>query len=198
MKFRTLLHALLFGVLTAIVGIAIIYGVQCLYGDPEPLFIDTYTCTLTDASEQVYDGDTIKDVRVLLLKHPFGKWEYGEYWPGVHITERGVEIQTDIRIAGIDTPEKRVSTKNADGSKRSEASRAREKAAALASRQALIDLLKANDNKFSISDPMDGKYAGRTVVDVAVNEMDVATLLIQKGHAKPYDGGTKPDWGWGQ
>ncbi|MXY99821.1 hypothetical protein F4Y93_03915 [Candidatus Poribacteria bacterium] len=197
MKPRTLLHALLFGALVAIVGTAIIFGVLCLYGD-EPLFIDTYNCTLTDVSEQVYDGDTIKDVRVLLMKHPFDKSEYGEYWPGLHITERGVEIETDIRIAGIDTPEKRVSTKNADGSKRSEASRSREKAAALASRQALIDLLRSNDNRFSISDPINGKYAGRTVADVAVGEMDVATLLIQKGYAKPYDGGTKPDWGWGK
>lgn len=189
------LYALLFGLLLAVVGTALYYGILCVWGDP--LFIDTYNCVLVDTDKQVYDGDTIKDVRVVLVEHDFEKWQYGEYWPGVHITEKGVEIQTDIRIAGIDTPEKRTSTKNADGSLRSEASRQREKAAAAASRQALIDLLKANDNKFSLSDPIHGKYAGRTVADLAVGEMDVATLLIQQGHAKPYDGGTKPDWGWG-
>ena len=197
-RVKTLLYALLFGSLVAIVGTALIMGLQCVWGNPDALFIDTYDCVLIDAEKQVYDGDTLKDVRVLLLKHPFHESDYGERWPGVHITARGVEIQTDIRIAGIDTPEKRTSTKNADGSLRSEASRQREKAAAQGSRQALIDLLKANNNRFSISDPIHGKYAGRTVADVAVNEMDVATYLIERGHAKAYDGGTKPDWGWGQ
>jgi len=197
-RLKTLLYALLFGSLVAIVGTALVMGLQCVWGNPEPLFIDTYDCTLSDVDKQVYDGDTIKDVRVLLLEHPFHVSDYGERWPGVHITERGVEIETDIRIAGIDTPEKRVSTKNADGSPRSEASRQRERSAALASRQALIDLLKTNGNQFSISDPIHGKYAGRTVADVAVNERDVATYLIEKGHAKPYDGGKKPDWGWGK
>lgn len=196
MNFRTLLHALLFGILVAIVGTAIFYGVQCLYGDQ--LFIDTYNCTLADADEQVYDGDTLKDVRVLLFEHPFAKSDYGEYWPGVHITERGVEIETDIRIAGIDTPEKRVSTKNADGSRRSEASRERERTAAYASRDALIELLKSNNNRFTISDPIHGKYAGRTVADVAIKETDVAIFLIRNGHAKPYDGGRKPNWQWGE
>jgi len=196
MNLRILLHALLFGVLVVIVGVAILYGVRCLYGD-QPLFIDTHDCRLANR-EQVYDGDTIKDVRVLLLKHSFEKWEQGEYWPGVHITEQGVEIETDIRIAGIDTPEKRPSTKNPDGSLRSKASREKEKTAALASRKALIELLNSNDNRFSISDPVHGKYAGRTVADVAVNEMDVATYLIEGGHAKLYDGGTKPNWNWGR
>ena len=197
-RLKNLLYAVLFGALIAIVGTALVIGLQCVWGNPEPLFIDTYDSTLADAEKQVYDGDTIKDVRVLLLEHPFHVSDYGERWPGVHITERGVEIQTDIRIAGIDTPEKRTSTKNPDGSLRSEASRQREKAAAFASRQALIDLLRSNDNRFSISDPIHGKYAGRTVADVAINEIDVATTLIEKGHAKPYDGGTKPIWGWGK
>ena len=196
MRHTHVLYALLFGVLLAIVGTALYYGILCVWGDP--LFIDTYDCVLADADKQVYDGDTIKDVRVVLIEHDFEEWRYGEYWPGVHITEKGIEIQTDIRIAGIDTPEKRTSTKNADGTLRSEASRQREKAAALASRQALIDLLKSNDNRFSLSDPIHGKYAGRTVADLAVGEMDVAIYLIERGHAKPYDGGTKPDWGWGQ
>ena len=196
-RLKTLLYAVLFGSLVAIVGTALVIGLQCVWGN-EPLFIDTYDSTLADADKQIYDGDTLKDVRVLLLKHPFDESDYGEKWPGVHITDRGVEIETDIRIAGIDTPEKRVSTKNADGSPRSEASRVKEKTAALASRQALIDLLKENDNRFSISDPIHGKYAGRTVADVAVNEIDVATYLIEKGHAKSYDGGTKPDWNWGR
>ncbi|MCY3723314.1 MAG: thermonuclease family protein [Candidatus Poribacteria bacterium] len=191
-----LLYSILWGVVFLLIAFTLVLCHQCVFGE-SPLFIDAYNCILSDADVQVYDGDTIKDVRVLLLEQDFEKWQLGEYWPGVHITERGVEIQTDIRIAGIDTPEKRTPTKNADGSPRSQASRQREKAAAAASRQALILMLKSNGNHFSISDPIHGKYAGRTVADVHVNEVDVATYLIQKGHAKFYDGGTKPEWNWG-
>jgi len=190
---RSFLFTLAWAVAFLLMAFMLVVGYQCVFGQ---LFIDSLDCTLSDI-EQVYDGDTIRDVRVLLIRHPFNEYDSGEYWPGVHITEKGVEIETDIRIAGIDTPEKRTSTKNPDGSLRSEASRAREKAAAAAARQALMDLLKANHLKFSISGAKHGKYAGRTVADVAVNERDVATYLIEKGHAKAYDGGTKPDWEWG-
>ena len=190
---RPLLYSILWGIVFLLVAFMLVLGYQCVFGD-----FEIYNCILIDLDKQVYDGDTLKDVRVLILRYDFIPEEYGTPWPGVHITDRGVEIETDIRIAGIDTPEKRTSTKNPDGSLRSEASRQREKAAASASRQSLMDLLKENKNHFSISDPIHGKYAGRTVADVAVNEMDVATYLIQKGHAKAYDGGTKPDWGWGK
>lgn len=191
---RYSLYMVLWGLSILLIAFALVLGYECVFGD----VVNTYNCTLTDPDQQVYDGDTLKDVRVLVHTHDFIPEEYGHVWPGVHITERGVEIETDIRIAGIDTPEKRTSTKNADGSLRSEASRQREKAAAAASRQALIDLLKANGNRFSLSNPIHGKYAGRTVADVAIKELDVASLLIQQGHARSYDGGTKPDWGWGK
>lgn len=192
MKSAHLFYVLLFGILVVMFGIAVFY--YAWGNEPET----TYNCRLTTPEKQVYDGDTLKDVRVLIYRYDFIPEEYGNPWLGVHVTERGVEIETDIRIAGIDTPEKRVSTKNPDGSLRSEASRERERSAAAASRQALIDLLKANDNRFSISDPIHGKYAGRVVADVAIRELDVASMLIQQGHAKAYDGGRKPDWGWGK
>lgn len=190
---RPLLYSILWGLAFLLMAFTFVLGYQCVFGD-----FEIYDCLLTDPDKQIYDGDTLKDVRVLIHKHDFIPEEYGHPWPGVYITKRGIEIETDIRIARIDTPEKRTSTKNADGSLRSEASRQREKDAAKASRQALIDLLKANNNRFSISDPILGKYAGRTVADVAIKEIDVASILIQAGHAKPYDGGTKPDWGWGR
>ena len=145
---------------------------------------------------QVYDGDTLKDVRVKVFD--FGSTEFGEVWAGVYVAQDGVYVKTDIRVNGIDTPEKRVSTKNADGSKRSEASRTRERQAAYASRQALVDLLKSNNLRVQLSNPIHGKYAGRTVADVSVGGVDVAEFLIKAGHAKPYAGGTKPDWGWGK
>ncbi len=188
-----LLYAVLYGLSILLIAFALVLAYECVFGEMP----NTYNCVLVDVEKQVYDGDTLKDVRVLIHRYDFIPEAYGNPWPGVFITKRGIEIETDIRIAGIDTPEKRASTKNADGSLRSEASRAKEKAAALASRQALIDLLKANGNRFSLSDPILGKYAGRTVADVAVNEIDVATTLIRLGHAKPYFGGTKPEWNWG-
>lgn len=187
-------YSLLWGIAFLLMAFLFVMGYECVFGDMP----NTYNCTLTDVEKQVYDGDTLKDVRVLIHGYDFIPEDYGTPWPGVFITERGIEIEIDIRIAGIDTPEKRTSTKNPDGSPRSEASRAREKAAARASRQALVDLLKASNNRFSISDPILGKYAGRMVADVAIKEIDVATILIQQGHAKRYDGGTKPDWDWGQ
>lgn len=192
-KLKMILYALLFGALIAILGTGLMYCILAFSEEPQQ-----WDCIITDPIGQVYDGDTIKDVRVKVLHHAFASDETGLKWPGVIIDADGVYIVTDIRIAGIDTPEKRTSTKNADGSPRSEASRNKEKAAAVAARQALIDIIKNNNNKISLTDPQHGKYAGRTVADVAVGEMDVASLLIQHGHAKPYDGGTKPEWNWGK
>ena len=190
---RPLFYSILWGLVFLLMAFTVVLGYQCVFGEN----LQIYDCALTDPETQIYDGDTLKDVRVLVHRHDFIPEAYGTPWPGVYITERGIEIETDIRIAGIDTPEKRTSTKNKDGTPRSEESRQREKAAAAASRQALIDLLKTNDNRFSISDPQHGKYAGRTVANVAIREIDVATTLIRLGHAKPYFGGTKPQWNWG-
>lgn len=190
-----ILKALLVGALVAIAGTALVIGIQCLLFADAP---QVWDCLILDPQAQVYDGDTIKDVRVKIHDHAFDKSETGFKWPGVFISEDGVFIVTDIRIAGIDTPEKRVSTKNPDGTKRSEASRERERAAAKAAQQALIDIITNNGGNISITEPKHGKYAGRTVADVAVDERDIASLLIEYGHAKAYDGGTKPDWGWGK
>lgn len=148
------------------------------------------------SEKQVYDGDTLKDVSVKVFD--FENDTYGQVWAGVFVQEDGVYVKTDIRINGIDTPEKRVSTKNPDGSPRSESSRQREREAAAASRQALVDLLVFNDYKITLTHPIHGKYAGRTVADVKVGVIDVAEYLIANGHAKPYEGGTKPEWGWGK
>lgn len=157
----------------------------------------SYEATLLSDS-QVYDGDTLKDVRVSVYRGPRYPDTEKEVWPGVWMTPRGVEIETDIRINGIDTPEKRASTKHPDGTRRSEASRNREKAAAAAARQTLVDLLARHDYRFTVLNPVHGKYAGRTVAHCTIGGVDVAEYLIELGHAKPYRGGTKPDWNWGK
>ena len=170
-------------------------GILILFAD-SPLI---YQAVLTKGEAQVYDGDTLKDVRIQIF-HYADKIpkEPVEIWPGIWLTPAGIEIETDIRIAGIDTPEKRPLTKHKDGSPRSELSRNKEKAASAAARQAVIDLLKDNDWHFTVTNPILGKYAGRTVADVTVIDEDVAKYLILKALAKPYDGGTKPKWDWGK
>lgn len=186
-------HLLIFfGVCGLILGFCILM----LFADTHP----EYHATLTEGGSQVYDGDTLKDViiKIYTFKEPIHPDKEKELWPGVWQFTDGIYVETDIRIAGIDTPEKRASTKNPDGTKRSEASRNREKAASAAARQALIDLLAKNKYKFVVHSPEFGKYAGRTVASVEVLDQDVARYLIQKGHAKAYDGGTKPQWNWGE
>jgi len=194
MKLRSFFYTLLFGILISALGTVILHGALLVWGNPESR---TYNCRLTIPEKQVYDGDTLKDVRVLIHGYDFIPEDYGQKWPGIYITDRGIEIETDVRIAGIDTPEKRPLTKNADGSQRSVKSRQREKSAALAARQTLIDLLEKNGFMFEISDPILGKYAGRIVANVSVSNVDVAAYLIRQGLAKPYEGGTKPSWNFG-
>lgn len=190
---KPLAYSILWGLLLLIIAFTLVLAYECVFGESIP----TYDCSLTDIDSQTYDGDTLKDVRVLIHRYDFLPEEYGNPWPGVFITKRGVEIETDIRISGIDTPEKRVSTKHADGSPRSVKSRERERRAAAASRQALMDMLRVSEGRFTITNPQHGKYAGRTVADVAVLEVNVAAELIRLGHAKKYSGGTKPNWNWG-
>ncbi|MDE0398884.1 MAG: thermonuclease family protein [Candidatus Poribacteria bacterium] len=179
-----LLKGLIFGAIVAIIGTLIIVLVSAIYGQEPPIYIATI-----ENAEQVYDGDTIRDARIIIYQ--FHADKRGEVWPGVFIYDDRIEIETDIRIAGIDTPERRPSTKNADGTPRSEASREKEKAAALAARQAIMDLLLSNSLIMNITAPEHGKYAGRIVARVSVNGTDIGAYLLDEGHAKVYDGGKK-------
>ena len=106
---------------------------------------------------------------------------------------------TDIRIAGIDTPEKRPLRAG-----RTEASLQREKERAAAATDFLKQLIIENSGDdgalgFVIQNPQPDKYAGRTVADVIFFKGDVsinaAEALLAAGHAVVYDGGTKThDW----
>ena len=157
----------------------------------EPL---AYDCQIEDAL-QVYDGDTIKDCKVYITSAPC-ETKTGEVWPGLVIENNKLYVVTDLRIAGIDTPEKRASTTKRDGTPRSERSRANEKWAAAESQKALMQLLSSNDFKFQIVGPQLGKYAGRIVGRCIVDGIDAAQHLIDRGHALPYDGGTKAELDW--
>ena len=157
-----------------------------------------------ESVDDVYDGDTIRDVAVRI--HPFRSLLSGmdgerlSLWPGIERRADGIYIITDIRIAGIDTPEKRPTRAG-----RTEASLQREKKRAAAATDFLKQLLLENSKDdgtlgFVIQNPQSDKYAGRTVADVICVKgnvsVDVAGALLDAGHAVPYDGGTKThDWG---
>lgn len=157
-----------------------------------------------DSIDDVYDGDTIRDVAVLI--YPFYSPTLGmseaqlTLWPGIERRVDGIYSITDIRIAGIDTPEKRPIR-----SDRSEASIQREKERAEAAKDFLKQLLLDNSKDdgtlgFVIQNPELDKYAGRIVADVICFKegvsTDVAEALIKAGHAVVYDGSAKThDWG---
>ena len=157
-----------------------------------------------DSIDAVYDGDTIRDVAILI--YPFHSLTPGmseaqlTLWPGIERRADGIYSITDIRIAGIDTPEKRPIRGD-----RTEASIQREKARAEAATDFLKQLLIDNSKDdgtlgFVVQNPELDKYAGRTVADVICFKdgvsTDVAEALLEAGHAVVYDGGTKThDWG---
>ena len=157
-----------------------------------------------DSIDNVYDGDTIRDVAILI--YPFYSPTLGmneaqlTLWPGIERRIDGIYSITNIRIAGIDTPEKRPIRGD-----RSEASIQREKERAEAATDFLKQLLLDNSKDdgtlgFVIQNPALDKYAGRIVADVICVKdgvsTDVAEALIEAEHAVVYDGGTKThDWG---
>ena len=180
-----------------LVGILLVVGIVFLFAESAGLL--SYPSKLT-SEKQVYDGDTLKDVRIQILDMGSGleiPSTRRELWPGVFLTPNAaIEIETDIRINGIDTPEKRPLKKKRDGTLRSEKSRSNEKYAAAQSGLALLKLLRANELKFVVSNPTIGKYAGRIVAGVNIDGVDVAQFLIENGNALPYDGGRKVELDW--
>lgn len=151
------------------------------------------------AEKNVYDGDTLTDAMVRVA----GFNDRGEVWPGIFITDTGVVIQTDLRLAGIDTPERRPRKTWPDGTARSEASRDREKELARQAQVFLSHLIfEVADNDFIVKNPVLGKYAGRVICEVWVPNprvpgklLNVSQILLDADIAKPYDGkGPRPLW----
>lgn len=108
---------------------------------------------------RILDGDTFR-----ALAH---------VWPGQ-------TISIDIRIRGIDAPEKRA---------RCEVERTKARAAS----DALETLVSAGDVK--ISNIAGAKYHGRVLADVATSDgTDLATALLSYGLVRPYGGGRRDGW----
>lgn len=151
-----------------------------------------------NSPEQVYDGDTLRNIRVRIGNFH----ERGEVWPGIFVENDGIYAVFNLRVSDIDTPEMRPRKTWPDGSPRSEASRQREKGLSEKAKQLLTDVLMGTaQGQFIIKQPLLGKYAGRVVCEVYVEDatsptglINVTSFLLDAGLARPYDGGTKPIW----
>ena len=100
---------------------------------------------------RVYEGDTL-----MVHAHP---------WPTITIHIR-------VRVAGVDTPEKRG---KCDA----------EKALAIKARDYVRAIV---GKKVILTDIRPSRYAGRVLADVWVTGKLLSTLLIENGHGRPYSG----------
>lgn len=91
-----------------------------------------------------------------------------------------------IRVLGVDTPEKGHRA-------------ACPKEAAAASRasqftKTTLDNAYKDNKKVLIELKSHDKYGGRVLGDVIIDGKRLSTLLIENGHARPYDGKKKSSW----
>ena len=107
----------------------------------------------------------------------------------LHIWE-DLQLVTKVRIAGVDTPSLYGETLN----ERNKAQEALQFLKGLF-QQTLQDNPKRNTVR--VVNPRNGKYAGRILADVYVNDMNVRDKIINDKYGLPYDGKTKPDWSQG-
>jgi len=92
----------------------------------------------------------------------------------------GQTVETNVRIAGIDTPELRG---DCDA----------ERAMAERARELLIGLI--GEDGVALRDIQYGTFAGRVVARVETADGDVTRPLIDAGLGRPYNGrGARPDW----
>lgn len=56
------------------------------------------------------------------------------------------------------------------------------------------DFVKETVKKAELKDVQLGKYAGRVVAKMFVDGRNLADILIEKGMARPYDGGKRESW----
>ena len=143
-----------------------------------------------ESADQVYDGDTIRDVKFLICK----ACDLESPFPGMIVEGGNVYHKVSVRINGMDTPEIRPIK-----SGRPEESIAREKELAYAARDYLRTLIRDATN-IRIRNLDDDKYFGRVVADVTLeilgDYINVTERMIACGFAVPYDGGPKTmDWG---
>jgi len=91
----------------------------------------------------------------------------------------GQEVQTLVRLYGVDAPELKGKCQ-------------RERAAARRAKQALADRLR--EGTVMLRDIRFEKYAGRVMSKVEADGADVGKALIADGYARPYWGKKRGGW----
>lgn len=90
------------------------------------------------------------------------------------------DIQTSVRLSGVDTPELRGKCE-------------REREMAVQAKNELTRLLEQKD--IQLFDIHHDKYAGRVIARaVTYDGIDLSEFLIKKGVARPYAGQTRESW----
>ena len=150
----------------------------------------------------VYDGDTLEHVMFRLPGlQPIPNAELGEIYPDIFVQEDGPYVHINVRLAGIDCPERHPRHAYPDGNLRPTFEIEREQELGLRARDALRTLILQNGLQFEIRNPQIGKYAGRIVAEVWLHEemtgdyLNASEYLIDQGLAYPYQGGKKRIWG---
>lgn len=92
-------------------------------------------------------------------------------WPGI-------SLDTSVRVRGIDTPEIRGKCQ----SEKLKAIEAREQVKSFVGKHVTLNNIEL------------GKYAGRVIANVLVEDQDLGEFQINSGLARPYDGGKREPW----
>ena len=115
-------------------------------------------------------------------------------WPVVRVVD-GDTVKVDagadlppelaslsVRLRGVDTPEKGRRAK----------CNAEKQAAAAATAFAEEAIQKAGS--IVVRDPAWGKWGGRVVADLILDDFSLSSALLEAGHARRYDGGKRGGW----
>lgn len=115
--------------------------------------------------KSVYDGDGTFHVDMII-----------KYDIGMKIVNT-IELSKEVRIYGIDTPEIKGSQRRAG----------------IIVRDFVRELILGKDVIIETHKDKSGKY-GRLLIDLYINDELLSDILLDKGYAKPYTGGTKDEW----
>ena len=158
-----------------------------------------FSCRL-DSAEDVHDGDTLESCLLVLPGVHADAGVSGALFPEIYAEDGKVHLVVAVRLRGVDAPEIHPRRRLPNGTLRALTEVAHERHLAVQARQAVVDLLVANDLRFEVVNPELGKFSSRIVASVVVTDktsgerIDVSERLLACGLAKPYAGGTKQRW----
>ena len=158
-----------------------------------------------DIQEQVYDGDTIKDVRILkaecnpcIVHHPeeVEEFEHNDKDEVIRIYRK-----YEIRIEGMDTPEV-TATKSRNGVQQrtsKEAEKMKERGKTV--EKYVEDLLESADKvqlRTAFETEGRGRVLGKLIIHTGDSKLDLTEHLLEIGYAAPTGKGGKRIVEWGK